>query len=321
LSYFKSDVKIFNNFESLYIRRIISIALLIKEKAHPGILPCCKNLDSKSLFFYHKKECKGALYFWILNKKLIVICEKCKAINYFNRFIWTCPNCLLHFKDKKEEIEEKLKKNLFNNLKLNLNLKILLGDEYIPNISFENCNSTSQLNIQVNTGCKLFHKLRRKRSLREVLDMKKLESLKNKEDDKNKEAEKDTKIGKYILKKRIYDSYNNDSNIYKSITKMKIDDSEIKSSLKKKRNYLFEKLIRKQFLPKKNASALDNNNKKGKFEAFSEEKNNKNKEEEIDNQNGLIISEKRLLKQREKSEYNFKFLKRDESNKNYQLIY
>ena len=314
LSYFKSDVKIFNNFELLYIKRIISIALLIKEKAHPGILPCCKNLDLKELLFYHKKECKGALYFWILNKKLIVICEKCKAINYFNRFIWTCPNCLLHFKDKKEEIEEKLKKNLFNNLKLNLNLKILLGDEYIPNISFENCNSTSKLNIQVNPCCKIFHKLRRKRSLREVLDMKKLESAKIKEDDKNKEAEKDIKIGKYILKKKIYESYNNDNNMYKSNSKLKLEDSEIKSSLKKKRNYLFEKLIRKQFLPKKNVSAIDNNNKKGKFEAFSEQKNNKNKEKEIENQNGLIITEKNLLKYREKSEYNFNFLKRDERN-------
>ena len=314
LSYFKSDVKVFNSFELLYIKRIISIALLIKEKAHPGILPCCKNLDLKELFFYHKKECKGALYFWILNKKLIVICEKCKAINYFNRFIWTCPNCFLHFKDKKEEIEEKLKKNLFNNLKLNLNLKILLGDEYIPNISFENCNSTSRLNVHINPGCKLFHKLRRKRSLREVLDMKKLESAKIREDDKDKEEEKDTKIGKYILKKRIYESYNNDNNMYKSNSKLKLEDSEIKSSLKKKRNYLFEKLIRKQFLPKKNVSAIDSNNKKGKFEAFSEQKNNKNKEEEIENQNGIIITEKKLLKYREKSEYNFNFLKRDERN-------
>lgn len=312
LSYFKSDVKIFNNFELLYIKRIIGIALLIKEKAYPGILPCCKNLELKHLFFYHKKECKGALYFWILNKKLIVICEKCKAINYFNRFIWTCPNCLLHFKAKKEEIEEKLKKNLFNNLKLNLNLKILLGDEYIPNISFENCNSTSKLNVQANPGCKIFHKMRRKRSLREVLDMKKLEALKNKEEDKDKdkEAEKDTKIGKYILKKRIYESYNDNN---KSNSKMKFENSEIKSSLKKKRNYLFEKLIRKQFLPKKNASAIDNNNSKGKFESFSEQKNNSNKEEEIENQNGIIITEKKLLKYREKSEYNFNFLKRDES--------
>ena len=315
LSYFKSDVKVFNSFELLYIKRIISIALLIKEKAHPGILPCCKNLDLKELFFYHKKECKGAVYFWILNKKLIVICEKCKAINYFNRFIWTCPNCFLHFKDKKEEIEEKLKKNLFNNLKLNLNLKILLGDEYIPNISFENCNSTSRLNVHINPGSKIFHKLRRKRSLRDVLDMKKLESAKIREDDKNKEEEKDTKIGKYILKKRIYESYNNDNNMYKSNSKMKLEDSEIKSSLKKKRNYLFEKLIRKQFLPKKNVSAIDSNNKKGNFEAFSEQKNNKNKEEEIENQNGIIITEKKLLKYREKSEYNFNFLKRDECNK------
>ena len=82
-NYFKSDIIFYNYFDLLYIKRIYGIALLIKQKAHPGILPCCKDLDEKNLIFTHKKECKGILYFWILNKKIIVICEKCKAINYF----------------------------------------------------------------------------------------------------------------------------------------------------------------------------------------------------------------------------------------------
>ena len=53
---------------------------------------------------------------------------------------------------------------------------------------------------------------------------------------------------------------------------------------------MFEKLIRKQFLPKKNISAIDYINKKGNFEAFSEQKNHKNKEEGIENQNEIIIT-------------------------------
>jgi len=132
-NYFKSDIKIYNSFDLLFIKRICGIALLIKQRAHPGILPCCQNLEEKNLIFYHKKDCKGIVYFWILNQKIIVICEKCKAINYFSRFIWTCPKCGLHFRAKKEEIEDKIKKNLLHNLKKKFNIHILLGDEFLLN--------------------------------------------------------------------------------------------------------------------------------------------------------------------------------------------
>ena len=138
--------------------------MIVREKAHPGILPCCKNLDENNLLFYHKKDCRGSLYFWILNKKVIVICDKCKAINFFSRFIWTCPNCGLHFKAKKEEIEEKIKKSLFKNLKLNLKMNILLGDNYSLN---QNSSNDYTNNNE--------YKMVRKKSFREMLNMKKQE--------------------------------------------------------------------------------------------------------------------------------------------------
>ena len=55
-SYFRENIKIFNTYELLYIRKIIDIAFLIKEKANPGILACSKSLDLNDLNFYHKKN-------------------------------------------------------------------------------------------------------------------------------------------------------------------------------------------------------------------------------------------------------------------------
>ena len=102
---FKSDVIVYNKSEVNYIKNIINYALLIKKKAYPIKLPCCQNIDIKNATFYHKKDCRGILYFAEFHKRLIIICEKCKAVNNFGKFIWTCPECSLRFKDTKWEVK------------------------------------------------------------------------------------------------------------------------------------------------------------------------------------------------------------------------
>ena len=242
-TYFKSDIKLYNHFDLLYLKRIYGIALLIKQKAHPGVLPCCQDLDEKNLIFRHKKDCSGILYFWILNTKIIVICEKCKAINYFNRFIWTCPNCGLHFRAKKEEMEEKIKKNLMYNLKKKFNIHIILGEEFLLEHSENNINNIYEtLN---NEG----HRLVRKRSFKEVLEQKR----KGFSNDKTiqKESEEETKHEIKVKRKFIPRNYN-DNLIYsissKNNNKITIEE-EAKPSVKKRKNYLFDRLLRNQFVP------------------------------------------------------------------------
>ena len=242
-TYFKSDIKLYNHFDLLYLKRIYGIALLIKQKAHPGVLPCCQDLDEKNLIFRHKKDCSGILYFWILNTKIIVICEKCKAINYFNRFIWTCPNCGLHFRAKKEEMEEKIKKNLMYNLKKKFNIHIILGEEFLLEHSENNINNIYEtLN---NEG----HRLVRKRSFKEVLEQKR----KGFSNDKTiqKESEEETKHEIKVKRKFIPRNYN-DNLIYsissKNNNKITIEE-ETKPSVKKRKNYLFDRLLRNQFVP------------------------------------------------------------------------
>ena len=96
---FKSDVIIYNPLEKKIITKIIQQTLLIKHKAHPSKVPCCK-LNIFFTDFNHKKECNGVLYVGELNRKVIIVCEKCKAINFYENFIWTCPKCGTRFRDK-----------------------------------------------------------------------------------------------------------------------------------------------------------------------------------------------------------------------------
>ena len=103
---FISDAIVYNPLEIEIVKRIISQTLLLKHKAHPNRLPCC-NLNIFFTDFYHKKDCNGVLYVGELKNKVIIVCEKCKAINFYDRFIWTCPKCGTRFRDKKGIKKEK----------------------------------------------------------------------------------------------------------------------------------------------------------------------------------------------------------------------
>ena len=276
-SYFKSEIKLYNHFDLLYLKRIYGIALLIKQKAHPGVLPCCQDLDEKNMIFKHKKDCSGILYFWILNTKIIVICEKCKAINYFNRFIWTCPNCGLHFRAKKEEMEEKIKKNLISNLKKKFNIHIILGGEFLLDQSENNISNIYEtLNNEGN-------RLVRKRSFKEILEQKK----KRYSNEKTIQKEQEEEIKHEIKVKRKFIPRNyNDNLIYnfssKNNNKITIED-ESKPSVKKRKNYLFDRLLRNQFVP--------DNKKNNQFKRansgaiFLTDQKNKNDEQKENNPN------------------------------------
>ena len=113
---FQSDAIVYNPLEIEIVKRIISQTLLLKHKAHPNRLPCCK-LNIFFTDFYHKKDCNGVLYVGELKNKVIIVCEKCKAINFYDRFIWTCPKCGTRFRDKKGIKKEKNDKLLLKPMK------------------------------------------------------------------------------------------------------------------------------------------------------------------------------------------------------------
>ena len=113
---FYSDAKVYNPLDREIIQKIIKQTLLLKHRAHPNKMPCCQ-LNIFFTEFYHNKNCKGTLYLGEINDELIVVCEKCQAINYYDRFIWTCPKCQTKFRTKDKEMSHNSNKELDNDIR------------------------------------------------------------------------------------------------------------------------------------------------------------------------------------------------------------
>ena len=88
----------YNPLDAEVTRRLVTQTILLKHKAHPNKMPCCK-LNVFFTDFHHKQNCNGLLYESELDDNAIIVCEKCKSINYYDRFVWTCPKCGKKFKD------------------------------------------------------------------------------------------------------------------------------------------------------------------------------------------------------------------------------
>lgn len=94
---YKSPAKVYNDIDQKIIKIFIKETLRIKQKAKPLSNPCC-SIDLYDLIFYHKKSCDGELFQGELNKQIMILCEKCKMIYHYDKFIWTCPNCTKRFR-------------------------------------------------------------------------------------------------------------------------------------------------------------------------------------------------------------------------------
>ena len=94
---FRSGAKIYNPLEFKILKKSIRYALLLKKKAAPKELPCKCEKDLSKLTFFHKEECKGELYQGMLIDKEIIVCSKCNAINFEEKFTWICPICSVRF--------------------------------------------------------------------------------------------------------------------------------------------------------------------------------------------------------------------------------
>ena len=94
---FRSGAKVYNPLEFKILKKSINFALLLKKKAAPKELPCRCEKDLSKLTFLHKEACKGELYKGMLIDKEIIVCSKCHAINFEEKFTWICPICSTKF--------------------------------------------------------------------------------------------------------------------------------------------------------------------------------------------------------------------------------
>ena len=127
---FTSSAKIFNPLENQILHNSVFECLLNKEICLPQKLYCCC-LIKRNNKYIHNKKCEGELYKGLLNEKPIVVCSKCHAVNYYEKYIWTCPICNIKFyyngkKLKKDTMNIKTHKMLYSlekyqNINLNPN--------------------------------------------------------------------------------------------------------------------------------------------------------------------------------------------------------
>ena len=94
---FRSLAKIYNPLEFQILKKSIHFALLKQIRAAPRELPCCCTKDLSKLVFFHKERCRGELYKGLLINKPIIVCSKCHAINFEEKFTWICPICSTKF--------------------------------------------------------------------------------------------------------------------------------------------------------------------------------------------------------------------------------
>ena len=161
---FKSGAIPYNPLDLEIIKKVIKQTLYLKQYAHPNKVPCCK-VNVFFSEFYHKKKCDGVLYTGELNHELIIVCEKCHAVNFYERFIWTCPKCGNKFRDDnknnnlsdeksdKDNIDEDISSNS-NNSK-NRNHKESYHSNKMKEISDFNLdknNKSEKIDIQKNNS-------------------------------------------------------------------------------------------------------------------------------------------------------------------------
>lgn len=99
-SEFTSEAKRFNKQEKKVVNVVINETLYNKIEAKPPSVPCCGNKlkDLSQYVFTHKKECNGVLYEGQLHQKDIVVCSKCRMLNFKDNHHWMCPLCKERFK-------------------------------------------------------------------------------------------------------------------------------------------------------------------------------------------------------------------------------
>ena len=176
---FKSGCIPYNPLDLIIIKRVIKQTLLLKHLAHPNTMPCC-NLNVYFTSFYHKNLCRGILYVGELNNSLIIVCNKCHAINFYDRFIWTCPECGKRFRDKIKS------QNYINNVTKKENKENIIINEqnenkyYIKNLisnrktynNFNNDSNTINNNLNINTNTNIISNedSPKRKKLREIKD-------------------------------------------------------------------------------------------------------------------------------------------------------
>ena len=130
---FSSKVKEFVKFESKPEINCVKNALINRICAKPLKCKCC-DANPMNMNFFHIK-CGGIYYLSYLQKKTVIVCSKCKVIQYPRNVKWICSKCNRYFfcdkilapesslQNNFQKSEMQTKANFFMKVNFNKNLK------------------------------------------------------------------------------------------------------------------------------------------------------------------------------------------------------
>ena len=230
---FKSDAIVYNPLQYEYLKQVVNQTLLIRHKAHPSNMPCC-DLNIFFTEYFHKKDCNGILYFGELNHNIIIVCDKCKAINFYERFIWTCPKCGMRFRDnnisKKKSFNQIFQSSSFHSIKFIQSERSSIESSR-RSVNIETDKSSKDSNVK---------KKKKKRSKTNLFDI--LEKRR-----KNSESKNDIKVNNNYFDKNIRKN-NGEDKFIESCQRM-LDDNNV--------SYDRNRIFYKQFDKSKGKNLLD----------------------------------------------------------------
>ena len=231
---FKSGAIPYNPLDIQITKKLILQTILLKHKAHPKKMICGCKLNIYFTDFYHNKKCDGILYESELDDNAIIVCEKCKMITYYDRFIWICPKCKKKFKngigdnnnyiindDNENENPEEIHIDIIdkNKKEINDNIKIK--------------SSPSPKHLKYASKRLKNYKLKQEQKLEEINKTEKEEKEEKKEEEKKEEEKKEEKnIINGRWKKRRYSS-NHPKLIQDVNNNIKEKEKEIETEKKK----------------------------------------------------------------------------------------
>ena len=149
---FRSLAKVYNPLEKQILEKEIWKVLLYKQLSFPKTKLCClKNEKNENIKFFHDKLCKGELFKGNLKGNEIIVCNRCHAVNFYDKFIWTCPKCNKKITSNNKSQNNKKGDNskINNNIKLKNELKLENANKPMKNINDLNkskANETQKIN-------------------------------------------------------------------------------------------------------------------------------------------------------------------------------
>ena len=156
---FTTNAKIYNPYEYKPISIAIKNSIFNKIIAIPEYCPC----KHKSENYTHKKECDGKLFITYLHDRKMIICQKCKAMTKYNKFIWICNICGIKFRDDGTRQENLLLNNEGINNNENKNnfydLSIPNKKDEINHLEIYKKKNIEKNETKIKKSSKLVHKI------------------------------------------------------------------------------------------------------------------------------------------------------------------